>query len=36
MRPIALALLGLIFSVGAVLAQSDPVKEREDLMKGNR
>jgi len=33
---IALALLGLILSVGAVLAQSDPVKEREDLMKGNQ
>lgn len=32
---IALALLGLILSVGAVLAQSDPVKEREDLMKQN-
>ena len=33
---IALALLGLILSVSAVLAQSDPVKEREDLMKGNQ
>jgi cytochrome c556 len=33
---LALALLGLILSVGAVLAQSDPVKEREDLMKGNQ
>ena len=33
---IAPALLGLILSVGAVLAQSDPVKEREDLMKGNQ
>jgi cytochrome c556 len=34
-RRIALALLGLTISVGAVLAQSDPVKEREDLMKQN-
>jgi cytochrome c556 len=32
---IAIALLGLMLSVGAVLAQSDPVKEREDLMKQN-
>lgn len=32
---IALALLGLTLGVGAVLAQSDPVKEREDLMKKN-
>ena len=32
---IVFALLGLILSVGAVLAQSDPVKEREDLMKQN-
>ncbi len=31
---IALVLLGFSVS-GAVLAQSDPVKEREDLMKGN-
>ena len=33
---IALAVTGLIISVGAVVAQSDPVKEREDLMKGNQ
>ena len=32
---IALALLGLMLGVGTVLAQSDPVKEREDLMKRN-
>lgn len=32
---IVLALLGLMLSVGAALAQSDPVKEREDLMKQN-
>src|SRR5579859_2822442 len=32
---IALALLGLVFGIGTVLAQSDPVKEREDLMKQN-
>jgi cytochrome c556 len=32
---LALALLGLMLSVGAVLAQSDPVKERENLMKQN-
>jgi len=30
-----LALLGLTVSAAAVLAQSNPVKEREDLMKGN-
>jgi cytochrome c556 len=30
-----LACLGLAVSAVAVLAQSDPVKEREDLMKGN-
>jgi cytochrome c556 len=30
-----LAFLGLGISAAAVLAQSDPVKEREDLMKGN-
>jgi len=35
-RGIALAVIGLVFSVGAVVAQSDPVKEREDLMKGNQ
>ena len=35
-RGIALAVMGLIVSVGGVLAQSDPVKEREDLMKGNQ
>ena len=34
-RPIALALFGLAVSAVAVLAQSDPVKEREDLMKHN-
>ena len=33
---IALAVTGLVISVGAVVAQSDPVKEREDLMKGNQ
>jgi cytochrome c556 len=33
---IALAVTALIISVGAVVAQSDPVKEREDLMKGNQ
>jgi len=32
---IALVLLGLTLSVGTVFAQSDPVKEREDLMKQN-
>ncbi len=32
---IALALLGLILSTAAVFAQSDPVKQREDLMKQN-
>jgi cytochrome c556 len=32
---IEIALLGLMLSVGAALAQSDPVKEREDLMKQN-
>jgi cytochrome c556 len=32
---IALALLGLTVTAVAVLAQSDPVKEREDLMKQN-
>lgn len=31
-----MAVLGLTLCVGAVLAQSDPVKEREDLMKGNQ
>lgn len=35
-RRVALAVTGLIISVGAVVAQSDPVKEREDLMKGNQ
>ena len=29
-------LLGLALSTAVVLAQSDPVKEREDLMKGNQ
>jgi cytochrome c556 len=33
---IALAVTVLIIGVGAVVAQSDPVKEREDLMKGNQ
>ena len=33
---IALAVTALVISVGAVIAQSDPVKEREDLMKGNQ
>jgi len=28
--------MGLVISVGAVVAQSDPVKEREDLMNGNQ
>jgi cytochrome c556 len=32
---IVLALFALSLSAGAVLAQSDPVKEREDLMKQN-
>lgn len=32
---IAVALLALTLSVGTALAQSDPVKEREDLMKQN-
>jgi cytochrome c556 len=32
---LALALLGLMLGVGAALAQSDPVKQREDLMKQN-
>jgi cytochrome c556 len=32
---LALALLGLMLSVGVVFAQSDPVKERENLMKQN-
>ncbi len=32
---IALVLVALTISVQAVLAQSDPVKEREDLMKSN-
>jgi len=35
-RRIALAVFGVTLSVGAVLAQSDPVKEREDLMKANQ
>ena len=34
-RPVALALFSLAVSAVAVLAQSDPVKELEDLMKGN-
>jgi cytochrome c556 len=36
-RRTKLGVLGFIFvfGVGAALAQSDPVKEREDLMKGN-
>jgi cytochrome c556 len=34
-RSAALVLFGLAVSSVAVLAQSDPVKEREDLMKGN-
>jgi len=34
-RRIVLACLGLAVSAAAVLAQSDPVKEREDLMKQN-
>jgi cytochrome c556 len=32
---LALGVLAVGFSAVAVLAQSDPVKEREDLMKGN-
>lgn len=32
---IALALVGITVTAAAVLAQSDPVKEREDLMKQN-
>ncbi len=34
-RRLALALFGLALSAAVVLAQSDPVKEREDLMKQN-
>jgi len=35
-QEMVMAALGLTLSVGAVLAQSDPVKEREDLMKANQ
>ena len=36
MRKLTTAFAALALSAAAVLAQSDPVKEREDLMKGNQ